>query len=136
MKCCLCETDGVVSFGVTKETAQRYKEAKRTYYAYGHRETLLVFCDPHFEQAALTWPGLASHPLQPVNRHKVRGIGAIMRVRTILEDPATRRRVLMLWRQAGIADERRGPGAPARRGPPRERTVKLLAQVRELLAKG
>jgi hypothetical protein len=136
MKCCLCEADAVVSFGITKEAARRYKEAKRTYYAYGHRETLLVFCDPHFEEAALTWPGLASHPLQPVNRHKVKGISAITRVRQLLEDPKTRQKVLMMWRQAGIADGRRGAGASGRNGPTRERTVRLLAQVRELLAKG
>jgi hypothetical protein len=137
MKCCLCEADAVVSFGVTKEAAQRYKEAKRTYYAYGHRETLLVFCDPHFEEAALTWPGLASHPLQPVNRHKTKGLSAITRVRALLEDPETRRRVLMLWRAAGIADAGREAGeSKRRRGPSRERTVRLLAQVRELLAKG
>jgi hypothetical protein len=138
MKCCMCEADAVVSFGVTKEAADRYKQAKRTYYAYGHRETLLVFCEGHFEEAALTWPGLASHPLQPVNRHKFKGASAISRVRAKLEDPETRRQVMMLWRQAGIADERQSLAreSPSRRRSGRERTVRLLAQVRELLAKG
>src|SRR5437868_2669980 len=138
MKCCMCDTDAVVSFGVTKAAAHRYKQAKRTYYAYGHRETLLVFCDPHFEEAALTWPGLASHPLQPVNRHKTKGMSAILRVRAKLEEPETRRRVLTLWREAGIADERESArrDSPTRRGAERERTIKLLVQMRELLAKG
>ena len=126
----------MVSFGVTKDAARRYTQAKRTYYAYGHRETLLVFCEPHFEEAALTWPGLASHPLQAVNRYKAKGEGAIERIRVKLEDPETRRRVLTLWRQAGMAEARDSRASKAARGPTRERTVKLLAQVRELLAKG
>ena len=133
----MCEAEAVVSFGVTKEAARRYKQARRTYYAYGHRETLLVFCDSHFEEAALTWPGLASHPLQPVNRHKQKGISAIQRVRAKLEEPETRRQVMMLWRQAGIQDERLSMArdSSSRRRIGRERTVRLLAQVRELLAK-
>ncbi len=134
----MCEANAVVSFGVTKEAARRYKQAKRTYYAYGHRETLLVFCDEHFDEAVLTWPGLASHPLQPINRYKQAGVSAIVRVRAKLEEPQTRQRVMMLWREAGIEDERLAAKteSPGRRRGSRERTIRLLEQMRDLLAKG
>ncbi|MBI1774426.1 MAG: hypothetical protein HYR63_03670 [Proteobacteria bacterium] len=133
----MCEANAIVSFGVTKAAAQRYKQAKRTYYAYGHRETLLVFCDQHFEEAALTWPGLATNPVQPVNRYKQAGVTAIERLRGKLQEPATRERVLMLWREAAIEDRRssRAVGSRRRNRAGEEHTIRLLEQMRDLLAK-
>jgi hypothetical protein len=142
MKCCICEAPAVASFGVAESAAERYPEAKRTYYAYGERETLLSFCRAHFEAAALTWPGLIGNPVQPVHRRKEAGIDAIEAVRHRLEDPAVRRKVLMLWRKAARDDPSIRPKPKLRqRTRPRtaseiERRMRLLKNVRGLLMRG
>lgn len=131
MKCCIFDAPGVASFGIEAGAAQRFPEAKRTYYAYGERETLLVFCAPHFESAALTWPGLIGNPVLPVHRAAQEGYAAIENVRKRLQDPAVRLKVMLLWRQAS---RRWGHSAPearkrAKRYPITRRRIELIRQL-------
>jgi hypothetical protein len=128
MKCCVCDAEAVASFGIEQGTAGRFPEARRTYYAYGDRDTLLTFCAGHFEVAALTWPGLIGNPVQPVHRRADAGAAAIERVRAQLRDQAVRLKVMLLWRQAA---RRWGPGlttgkAAARRHPITRRRIELI----------
>ncbi|MBM3534810.1 MAG: hypothetical protein FJX60_17420 [Alphaproteobacteria bacterium] len=128
MKCCVCDAPAVASFGVEPGAASRYPEAKRTYYAYGDRDTLLTFCSSHFESAALSWPGLIGNPVLPVHREAQAGWAAIERVRKLLRDPAVRLKVMLLWRQAS---RRWGLSAPearkrARRYPVTRRRIELI----------
>jgi hypothetical protein len=131
MKCCVCDAPAVASFGIEPGAAARYPEAKRTYYAYGERETLLVFCAIHFELAALSWPGLIGNPVLPVHRAAAAGSAAIERVRKRLRDPAVRLKVMLLWRQAS---RRWGVSAPeskkrAQRYPVTRRRIELIRQL-------
>ena len=131
MKCCVCDEPAVASFGIEAGAAARYPEARRTYYAYGERETLLVFCALHFESAALSWPGLIGNPVQPVHRAAEAGWAAIEGVRKRLQDPAVRLKVMLLWRQAS---RRWGPSAPepkkrAKRYPVTRRRIELIRQL-------
>jgi hypothetical protein len=128
MRCCVCEAPAVASFGIQTGTADRYPEARRTYYAYGDRDTLLTFCAEHFEAAALSWPGLIGNPVLPVHREAKAGWTVIERVRKRLRDPAVRLRVMLLWRQAS---RRWGLAAPtgaaaAKRYPMTRRRIELL----------
>lgn len=130
MRCCVCDEPAVASFGVEPGAAGRYPEARRTYYAYGDRDTLLVFCAPHFESAALSWPGLIGNPVQPVHRAADTGWAAIEQVRKRLKDPAVRVKVMLLWRQAA---RRWGLSAPearkrAQRYPVTRRRIELIRQ--------
>jgi hypothetical protein len=131
MKCCVCDEPAVASFGIEPGAASRWPEAKRTYYAYGDRDTLLAFCPPHFESAALGWPGLIGNPVMPVHREARAGWAAIERVRRRLQDPAVRLQVMLLWRQAS---RRWGLAAPearkrARRYPVTRRRIELIRQL-------
>lgn len=131
MKCCVCDAPAVASFGIEQGTASRYPEARRTYYAYGDRDTLLTFCGDHFEAAALTWPGLIGNPVLPVHRAAEAGMAAIERVRWRLRDQAVRLKVMLLWRQAS---RRWGLSAPearkrAQRHPITRRRIELLRQL-------
>lgn len=128
MKCCICDAEAVASFGIEQGTAGRFPEARRTYYAYGDRDTLLTFCIGHFEVAALSWPGLIGNPVQPVHRRAGEGLAAIERVRARLRDPAVRLQVMLLWRQAA---RRWGPSptmgrTSARRHPITRRRIELI----------
>lgn len=127
MKCCVCDAEAVASFGIGQGTAARFPEARRTYYAYGDRDTLLTFCAGHFEVAALTWPGLIGNPVQPVHRRAEAGAAAIERVRALLRDQAVRLKVMLLWRQAA---RRWGPDPMARpvprRPPVTRRRIELI----------
>jgi hypothetical protein len=128
MRCCVCEAPAVASFGIQQGSASRFPEARRTYYAYGDRDTLLTFCAGHFESAALGWPGLVANPVQPVHREAKAGWAVIERVRKRLRDPAVRLSVMLLWRQAA---RRWGIAAPpvaaaAKRQPMTRRRIELL----------
>ena len=134
MKCCVCDEPAVASFGVEPGAVARYPEARRTYYAYADHhdhDRLLVFCAPHFESAALSWPGLIGNPVQPVHRAAAAGWAAIEGVRTRLKDPAVRLKVMLLWRQAA---KRWGLSAPeakkrAQRYPVTRRRIELIRQL-------
>ena len=131
MKCCVCDAPAVASFGVEPGAVARFPEAKRTYYAYGDRDTLLAFCALHFESAALSWPGLIGNPVQPVHRAAEAGWAAIEQVRKRLRDPAVRLKVMLLWRQAS---RRWGLSAPeakkrAQRYPVTRRRIELIRQL-------
>jgi hypothetical protein len=127
MKCCVCDAEAVASFGIGQGAAGRFPEARRTYCAYGDRDTLLTFCAGHFEVAALTWPGLIGNPVQPVHRKAEAGAAAIERVRARLRDQAVRLKVMLLWRQAA---RRWGPDPAAkpvpRRHPVTRRRIELI----------
>ncbi len=131
LKCCVCDGRAVASFGVEPGAVARFPEAKRTYYAYGDHDRLLVFCAPHFESAALSWPGLIGNPVQPVHRFAAEGWAAIEQVRKRLQDPAVRLEVMLLWRQAS---RRWGLAAPearkrAKRYPVTRRRIELIRQL-------
>jgi hypothetical protein len=128
MRCCVCESPAVASFGIQPGTAARYPGARRTYYAYGDRDTLLTFCTEHFEAAALTWPGLIGNPVLPVHRQATAGLAVIERVRKRLHDPSVRLKVMLLWRQAARRWGLRSPpvAASATRPPMTRRRVELL----------
>ena len=126
MRWCVCEAPAVASFGIEQGAASRYPEARRTYYAYGNRDTLLTFCAEHFEPAALGWPGLIGNPVQPVHREAKAGWAAIERVRKRLRDPAVRLKVMLLWRQAARRWGLALPAAAAKRHPMTRRRIELL----------
>lgn len=105
--CCRCDRPAVVSFGLDEAGAQRFAHGYRTYVASGEREVLLPFCADHFEQAALTWPGLIAQPVQPLPIRWREGVAAIAWVKHRLDDPAVRRKALR-----GLARKLR-PSRPA-----------------------
>ena len=133
MKCCVCDAPAVVSFGVQPGAVARYPEARRTYYAYGDHDhdRLLVFCAPHFESAALGWPGLIGNPVQPVHRAAAAGWAAIEAMRKRLQEPAVRLKVMLLWRQAsrrwGVSPPE--PKKQAQRYPVTRRRIELIRQL-------
>lgn len=92
--CCRCDRPAVVSFGLDEEGERRFAHGQRTYLASGEREVLLPFCAEHFEQAALTWPGLIAQPVQPLPIRWREGVAAIAWVKHRLDDPDIRRKAL------------------------------------------
>ncbi|MBC7137094.1 hypothetical protein [Oceanibaculum nanhaiense] len=105
--CCRCDRPAVVSFGLDEAGAKRFARGLRTYVASGEREVLLPFCADHFEQAALSWPGLIAQPVQPLPIRWREGVAAIAWVKHRLDDPAVRRKALR-----GLARKLR-PARPA-----------------------
>ena len=92
--CCRCDRPAVVSFGLDEAGAQRFARGYLTYVASGEREVLLPFCADHFEDAALSWPGLIAQPVQPLPIRWREGVAAIAWVKHRLDDPDIRRKAL------------------------------------------